>query len=63
MSSLLKDARWQLAFMIADDAGIDWDTTPYEVHQVILAAAQAVLEVAPNSIAGLAATFRDPTSG
>lgn len=59
MSSKRKDARWQLALDIADDLGVNWDTSDYAVHMVLLDFAEDILEYFPNKVEPLATRFSD----
>lgn len=43
MSSKRKDARWQLAFDMADAAGLEWNELPYSATRDLLQVAEAML--------------------
>jgi len=45
MMSRRKDARWQLAFDMAEAANIEWNQLPYHTTTALLQAAEDILRV------------------
>ena len=59
MSSDLKDARWQLAYGMADADGFEWDKISFHMRDGYLGTAQEHLNANPERIPALAEKWRE----